>query len=145
MARVQFTISDEDRDRLVEQARQEGKTLSAWLRRAVRELLERREFARPGETQPDVPVSPKGNLVDITPFFKDLPPRPEIGDKEGWRQYFEKLEGKPRPKPFETEEEIRAFFEEMDKRRGPSSDLEPDWEDVKQAMSDDLLQRLPKT
>ena len=145
MARVQFTISDEDRDRLVEQARTDGISLSEWLRRAARELLEQRELARPGETRPDVPVSPGGYLVDITPFFKDLPPRPAIGDKEGWRQYFEKLGGKPRPKPFETEEEIRAFFEEIDERRGPSGDLEPDWEDVKLAMSDDLLRRLPKT
>ena len=40
MARVQLIIPDEDRDRFVHQARQEGMTFSAWLRAAARERLE---------------------------------------------------------------------------------------------------------
>ena len=39
MARVQLLIPDEDRDRFVHQARQEGLTLSAWLRTAARQRL----------------------------------------------------------------------------------------------------------
>ena len=40
MARVQFTIRDEERDRFACQARREGLTLSAWLRAAARARLE---------------------------------------------------------------------------------------------------------
>ena len=40
MARVQLVIPDADRDRFVHQARQEGMSLSAWLRAAARERLE---------------------------------------------------------------------------------------------------------
>ena len=43
MARVQFVIPDEDRDRFVQQARREGLTLSAWLRAAAHERLEDRQ------------------------------------------------------------------------------------------------------
>ena len=45
MARVQLIIPDEDRDRFVQQARQEGLTFSAWLRAAARERLEDRQRA----------------------------------------------------------------------------------------------------
>ena len=47
MARVQLVIPDEDRDRFVHQARREGLTLSAWLRAAARERLERRRRSAP--------------------------------------------------------------------------------------------------
>ena len=43
MAKVQLIIPDEDRDRFVEQARQEGQTFSAWQRAAARERLEARQ------------------------------------------------------------------------------------------------------
>ena len=46
MARVQFVIPEEDRDRIVRQARKEGLSLSAWLRAAVRERLHRRQPLR---------------------------------------------------------------------------------------------------
>ncbi len=46
MARVQLVIPDEDRDRFVHQARQEGMTLSSWLRSAARERLGRQQRSR---------------------------------------------------------------------------------------------------
>ena len=42
MARVQLVMADDDRDRFVHQARQEGMSLSAWLREAAHERLEKR-------------------------------------------------------------------------------------------------------
>ena len=42
MARVQLVIPDADKDRYILQARREGLTLSAWLREAARERLEKR-------------------------------------------------------------------------------------------------------
>ncbi len=42
MARVQLVKGDQDRDRLLNQARRQGATLSAWLRAAVRVRLEGR-------------------------------------------------------------------------------------------------------
>ncbi len=41
MARVQLIIPDEDRAKFGEQARREGMTLSAWLRAAARDRLEK--------------------------------------------------------------------------------------------------------
>lgn len=46
MARVQLVMADDDRDRFVHQARQEGMSLSAWLRTAGRERLERLQSAK---------------------------------------------------------------------------------------------------
>ncbi len=43
MARVQITVSDEDRDRFVQQAQSEGLSLSAWLRLAAYERLGERK------------------------------------------------------------------------------------------------------
>ena len=43
MARVQLVIRDADRDRFVYQARQEGISLSAWLRAAAQGRLEARQ------------------------------------------------------------------------------------------------------
>ena len=55
MARVQLVMPDEDRDRFVHQARREGLTLSAWLRAAARERLDRRQrtapFSSPAEME----------------------------------------------------------------------------------------------
>ena len=55
MARVQLVIPDEDRDRFVHQARQEGMTLSSWLRSAARERLGRQQrshwFESPAELE----------------------------------------------------------------------------------------------
>ena len=41
MARVQLVMADDDRDRFVHQARLEGMSLSAWLRAAARERLQK--------------------------------------------------------------------------------------------------------
>lgn len=54
MARVQFIISDEERDKFVDQARKEGMTLSAWLRAAARQRLKERQRAEPFESPADV-------------------------------------------------------------------------------------------
>ena len=78
MARVQFVVPDEDRDRLVAQARREGLTLSAWLRDAARDRLARRR---------------------------------------GFRRF----------RPFESDEELEAFFRACDAIAGP--EREPDWEE----------------
>ena len=42
MARVQLIIRDEDKRRYIHQARKEGLTLSAWLRAAADERIERK-------------------------------------------------------------------------------------------------------
>ena len=39
MARVQVVIPDDDRDKFAQQAKEEGLSLSAWLRAAARERL----------------------------------------------------------------------------------------------------------
>ena len=59
MARVQFVISDEERDRFVHQARVEGMTLSAWLRTAAHRRLEERER-----------VKPLASPADLAEFFR---------------------------------------------------------------------------
>ena len=50
MARVQLVIPDEDRARFVQQAKKEGLSLSAWLRTAAREKLEKQQDRRPFES-----------------------------------------------------------------------------------------------
>ncbi len=42
MARVQLVIPDADKDRYVNQARREGMSLSAWIRAAAHDRLEKR-------------------------------------------------------------------------------------------------------
>ncbi len=54
MARVQLVMADDDRDRFVHQARQEGMSLSAWLRAAARERLERRQRVNLFQSPEDV-------------------------------------------------------------------------------------------
>ena len=54
MARVQLVMADNDRDRFVHQARQEGMSLSAWLRAAARERLEARQCVKLFESPQDV-------------------------------------------------------------------------------------------
>ena len=131
MARVQFTISDEDRDRLVEQARTDGVSLSEWLRRAARELLAQRNTVGSRQSRPDEPVALHGC------------PNSDPDAGLDWRKYRDAiLAGKPIA-PIRSDEETKAFFKACDSLQGPGS--EPDWEDVKEAMSDDLLNRLPGT
>ena len=54
MARVQLVMADEDRDRFVHQARQEGMSLSAWLRAAAHERLKRRLSVKQFQSPEDV-------------------------------------------------------------------------------------------
>ena len=54
MARIQFVIPDEDRDRFVNQARREGMTLSAWLRTVARHRLEQQKGADSFESPADL-------------------------------------------------------------------------------------------
>ena len=54
MARVQLVMADDDRDRFVHQARQEGMSLSAWLRAAACERLEKRQRVKLFQSPDDV-------------------------------------------------------------------------------------------
>ena len=54
MARVQLVMSDDDRERFVDQARREGLSLSAWLRAAARERLEARQSVKLFDSPQDV-------------------------------------------------------------------------------------------
>ena len=54
MARVQLVMADDDRDRFVHQARQEGMSLSAWLRAAARERLAKRQSVTLFQSPEDV-------------------------------------------------------------------------------------------
>ena len=46
MARVQLVMTDDERERFVHQARQEGMSLSAWLRAAAHERLDKRQSVK---------------------------------------------------------------------------------------------------
>ena len=54
MARVQLVMPDDDRELFVDQARREGMSLSAWLRAAARERLEKRHSVKQFESPEDV-------------------------------------------------------------------------------------------
>lgn len=54
MARVQLLIPDEDHVRFAHQARTEGMSLSAWLRAAATERLDRRSLTDRFESRSDV-------------------------------------------------------------------------------------------
>ena len=54
MARVQLVMPDADRERFVHQARQEGMSLSAWLRAAARERLEKCQSVKLFQSPEDV-------------------------------------------------------------------------------------------
>ena len=54
MARVQLIIPDTDRALFVDQARREGKSLSAWLRASAHARLEDRQRVRRFESPEDV-------------------------------------------------------------------------------------------
>ena len=54
MARVQLVMADYDRDRFVHQARQEGMSLSAWLRAAARDRLDKHQRVKLFRSPEDV-------------------------------------------------------------------------------------------
>ena len=81
MARVQLIIPDEDRDRLVHQARREGMTFSAWLRAAAHERLEERQRSERFK-------SPE----DLRRFFQECDARRGPGVEPDWEEHKRTIE-----------------------------------------------------
>ena len=81
MARVQLIIPDEDRDRFVQQARQEGLTFSAWLRAAARERLEERQR-----------VERFGSPGDLKQFFEECDARRGPGREPDWDEHLRTID-----------------------------------------------------
>ena len=81
MARVQLLIPDDDRARFVHQAHREGMSLSAWLRTAARERLDRQSRTGRFESQ-----------ADLEAFFAECD-RIEGPDAEpDWEQHLEVID-----------------------------------------------------
>ena len=76
MARVQLLIPDEDHARFADQARTEGMSLSAWLRAAARERLDRRSPAERFESR-----------SDVERFFASCDAREGPGPEPDWEQH----------------------------------------------------------
>ena len=76
MARVQLVIPDEDRSRFVYQAHKEGMSLSAWLRAAARERLERQSQ-----------VQPFASVADLEAFFAECNKLEATGTEPDWEQH----------------------------------------------------------
>ena len=76
MARVQLVIPDEDRTRFVYQARREGMSLSAWLRAAARDRLERQSQ-----------VQPFASTADLEAFFAECDKLEHTETEPGWEQH----------------------------------------------------------
>lgn len=76
MARVQLLMPDEDRTRFVYQAHQEGMSLSAWLRAAARERLERQSRVRPFES-----------VAEVETFFTQCDKLEPAGTEPDWDQH----------------------------------------------------------
>ena len=79
MARVQLVIPDEDRAKFVQQAKKEGLSLSAWLRTAAREKLEKQQDRRPFES-----------VEELEDFYKRIDARHEaegLGPEPDWEEH----------------------------------------------------------
>ena len=76
MARVQLVIPDEDRTRFVYQAHREGMSLSAWLRAAARERLERQSQVQSFES-----------ITDLETFFAECDKLEPTGTEPDWEQH----------------------------------------------------------
>ena len=76
MARVQLLMSEEDRTRFVYQAHQEGMSLSAWLRAAAHERLERQSQVRPFES-----------VAEVETFFAQCDKLELAGTEPDWDQH----------------------------------------------------------
>ncbi len=85
MARVQFIIPDEDRDRFVHQATREGMTLSAWLRAAARERLAAQERRPPFES-----------VADVDEFFRQCDEAEGVGTEHDWADHLRQIEASRR-------------------------------------------------
>ena len=81
MARVNLVIPDDDRDRFSYQARREGMTLSAWLRTAAHERLEKARRARPFE-------SPE----DVEEFFRAGDKAAGSGPEPDWKEHLDVID-----------------------------------------------------
>jgi len=76
MARVQLVMPDQDRDRYVHQARREGMSLSAWLRAAAEDRLQR-------EAQAGVFES----VEEVQDFFAACDARAGDGEEPDWAEH----------------------------------------------------------
>ena len=76
MARVQLLIPDEDHARFTHQARTEGMSLSAWLRTAASERLDRRS-----------PTERFESRSDVERFFAACDAREGSGIEPDWEQH----------------------------------------------------------
>ncbi len=86
MARVQLLIPDEDRDRYLYQARKEGMTLSAWLRAAARERLQKRQSVKPFQ-------SPE----ELEEFFRACDRREGPEPEPDWGEHLDRHPGPKTP------------------------------------------------
>lgn len=76
MARVQLVLSDGDRDRYVYQAKREGKSLSAWLREAAQEKIDR-----------DVERRAFSSIEEIDAFFRECDAAAGPGRELDWEEH----------------------------------------------------------
>lgn len=85
MARVQLVIPDEDRDRFVHQARREGLTLSAWLRAAARERLNRQRRSAPFSSR-----------AEMEEFFRACDALDGPGSEPDWNEHLNVIDASRR-------------------------------------------------
>jgi hypothetical protein len=78
MARVQLLIPDEERDRFVQQARIEGRSLSAWLRAAAGQRLAEKQCSVPFES-----------AEDLQRFFRDCDALEGPKMEPDWEEHLE--------------------------------------------------------
>ncbi len=151
MARVQFTISDEDRDRLVEQARTDGVSLSAWLRRAAKAHLDYRKRAMSRKSLIEVyrelvpeaeQVDPLKSPIPIAPFFRNVEVNNEVDPVPSAGSHLkDKLVSRGLNYPPQTGEDLRAFFDEIDALNGDEAGL--DWEEHLRILDESIREGLP--
>lgn len=82
MARVQLVVPDEDRTRFVYQAHREGMSLSAWLRAAARDRLERQSQTRRFESH-----------TDLETFFDECDNLEAPGTEPDWNEHLTVMDG----------------------------------------------------
>ncbi|MXW18010.1 MAG: hypothetical protein F4139_05875 [Gemmatimonadetes bacterium] len=76
MPRIHLVVSEPDRTRYTAAARREGLTLSAWLRAAATDRLDRRAGAEPFR-----------NEDDVWRFFEDRDAEAGCGPEPNWDQH----------------------------------------------------------
>ena len=91
MARVQLVMPDADKDRYVHQAQREGMSLSAWLRAAARERLERKQKGRKLKSE-----------EEMRAFWKRCDERAGPEREPDWEEHLavineSKMKGLPKP------------------------------------------------